>query len=431
MNLPMRTGHAVTAHEHTGAGEQVETTRPDDNCHQALSRPNEWRATVSDMSCDSLNKASASTSTESLPHERATRVEPDAHAKEAELPQSDLRASTSVQLGAAEPPKTSKMAAIIVVLSVLAIVSLSFWYLFQPQPLLVQGEADATRVDIAARIDGRVGQRPVSRGNNIVAGQLLVAIDNPELLMKLKEAEAARVVALTDLARIEVGTRAEVLAERKAAVAAAAASATLAQQTYDRVKQVAARGFAPAAQLDQATASLDVATRTLEQAKLAYQQAVAGYTAQERGVAQAVVAKAEAAIATLQAQINEMTVKAPIAGQVYQVGAELGEYVSPGVPLLSLVDLSDVWIRFDLREDLVNTLKAGDRFTVRIPALGDVPVTVEVRTIATRGEYAGWRATRATGDFDLRTFEVRAYPIDKLPNLRPGMSAYANWDGVH
>ena len=262
-------------------------------------------------------------------------------------------------------------------------------------------------------------------------GTVLVAIDNPELLMKFSEAKAARVVALADFTRIKVGTRAEVVAERKAAVASAQANLTLAQQTYGRIKQVTQGGFESVAKLDEATASLDVATRTLEQAKLAYQEAVAGYTAEERGVAQAAVAKAEAAIATLQAQVDEMTVKAPIAGQVYQVGAELGEYVSPGVPLLSLVDLSDVWVHFDLREDLVKGLKVGDRFTVTIPALSDMPVTVEVRTIATRGEYAVWRATRATGDFDLRTFEVRAYPVDKLPNLRPGMSAYADWNGAH
>ena len=330
----------------------------------------------------------------------------------------------------AEVTRTSKMAAVIVALTAMAIVGLSLWYLVQPQPLLVQGEADATRIDIAARIDGRVGQRPVSRGDNITAGQLLVAIDNPELLMKLSEAQAARVVAQADFIRIQVGTRAEVVAERKAEVASAQANLTLAQQTYDRVKQVTQGGFEPVAKLDEATASLDVATRTLEQARLAYQEAVAGYTAEERGVAQAAVAKAEAAIATLQAQVNEMTVKAPITGQVYQVGSELGEYVSPGVPLLSLVDLSDIWVQFDLREDLIKGLKVGDRFTVKIPALGDMSVTVEVRTIATRGEYAGWRATRATGDFDLRTFEVRAYPVEKLPDLRPGMSAYADWKGA-
>lgn len=351
------------------------------------------------------------------PGERGEAGRPDPDRPEEEQPSADR-------------PQNSMAAAIIVALSVLGIVGLSLWYLVQPQPLLVQGEADATRVDIAARIDGRVGQRPVSRGDNVTAGEVLVAIDNPELLTKLHEAEAARAVALADLTRIEVGTRAEVIAERKAAVAAAEASLTLAQQTYDRVKKVTQGGFEAVAKLDEATASLDVSTRGLEQSKLAYQEAVAGYTAEEHGVAQAAVAKAEAAIKTLRAQVDEMTVKAPIAAQVYQVGVEPGEYVSPGVPLLSLVDLGDVWLRFDLREDLVKGMKTGDRFTVRIPALGDTPVAVEVRTIATRGEYAGWRATRATGDFDLRTFEVRAYPVDRIEKLRPGMSAYASWAGA-
>ena len=325
------------------------------------------------------------------------------------------------------PGRPSRAAAVIVTAALATIIGSSLWYLVQPQPLLVQGEADARRIDIAARIDGRVGQRPVERGDNVAAGQLLVAIDNPELLTRLQEAEAAEAVAVAELVRIQVGTRAEVIAERKAAVGAAAANAKLAQQTYARIKQLSAQDFASLEKLDEATASLEVAQRGAEEAKFAYDEAVAGYTAEERAVAKANVGTAEASIATLKAQVAEMTVTAPVAAQVYQIGAEQGEYVSPGVPLLSLVDLSDVWLSFDLREDLIRGLKVGDRFEVRIPGLGDQRVTVQVRTIATRGEYAGWRATRATGDFDLRTFEVRAYPIDPLPGLRPGISAYSNW----
>jgi HlyD family secretion protein len=325
------------------------------------------------------------------------------------------------------PPKTPRAAVIVVSLSIVGIVALALWYLVQPQPLLVQGEADATRIDIAARVDGRVAQRPVDRGQNVTAGQVLVTIDNPQLLTKLKEAQAGQAVALADLKRIEVGTRAEVIAQRKAALASAEASAQLARQTYDRTKQLTARDFASVQKLDEATATLDVARRSQQEAKLALEEAVAGYTAEERGVAKASVVKADAAIATLEAQVAEMTVKAPVAAQVYQTSAEVGEFVSPGVPLLSLVDLSDIWLRFDLREDLVKDLKIGDRFEMRVPALGDRLITAAIRRIATRGEYAGWRATRATGDFDLRTFEIRAYPVEPLPELRPGMSVYADW----
>jgi HlyD family secretion protein len=327
------------------------------------------------------------------------------------------------------PPKVALAPAIIVSVIIAAIVGLSLWYLVQPQPLIIQGEADATRIDIAARVDGRVGRRPVERGDNVAAGQLLFQIDNPELVTKLQEAEAGFGVASAQLANIEAGTRAEVVAQRKAAVDSAAANLTLAQRTYDRVKELAGGGNAPVQRLDETTNSLQVAQRSLDQAKSAYGEAVNGYTAEERGIARANAAKAKASVDTIKAQVDELLVEAPVASQVYQIGAELGEYVSPGVPLLSLVDLNDVWLRFDLREDLAKGLKLGDRFQMRVPALGDRIITAEIKVIAAKGEYAGWRATRATGDFDLRTFEIRAYPITPVPELRPGMSVYASWPG--
>ena len=326
-------------------------------------------------------------------------------------------------------PGVSRGSALVVALIVAAIVGLSLWYLVQPQPLIIQGEADATRIDIAARVDGRVAKRPVERGDNVVAGQLLYEIDNPELLTKLKEAQAGLAVAAAQLANVLVGTRAEELAQRKAAVESATANLTLAQQTYDRIKELARTGNAPLQRLDEATNSLQVAQRSLDEAKLADQEAVAGATPEQRGVARANVLQAQASVDTTKAQVDELTVKAPIASQVYQIGAELGEYVSPGVPLLSLIDLNDVWLRFDLREDLVKGLKPGDRFDMRVPALGDRLITAAIRVIETKGEYAGWRATRATGDFDLRTFQVRAYPVEPIPELRPGMSVYAVWPG--
>ena len=152
-----------------------------------------------------------------------------------------------------------------------------------------------------------------------------------------------------------------------------------------------------------------------------------GFTAEEHEIAQANVGKAAAKIQSIKALVDQLTVSAPVASQVYQIPAEEGEVVSPGVPLLSLVDLADTWLGFSLREDLIAGLKVGDRFAVRIPALGDRTITAEIKVIATKGEYAGWRATRATGDFDLRTFAIRAYPVEKIDGLRPGMSVYADW----
>jgi len=317
--------------------------------------------------------------------------------------------------------------AVILAIVVIAIASLSIWYLVRPAPLLLQGEVDATRLDIAARVDGRVAEIPVVRGQNVAAGAVLVRIDNPETVAKLAQARAAKVVAEAQLANINVGTRAEVIAARKAGYERAQAAAILAQQTYDRTNDLVLKGFASRQQFDQATDALREAQKATEQAKYAYNQAVNGYTREERQIALANVDKATADVETVQSIVDQMVVYAPVASQVYKRNVEPGEYVSPGVALFTLIDLGDTWAHFDLREDLAKTLKVGDRFQVHVPALGDRTITVEVKLMATRGEYASWRATRATGEFDLRTFEIRAYLVEKVPELRPGMSVYTDW----
>jgi len=321
----------------------------------------------------------------------------------------------------------TRVPSIIVATVAAAVMVLSLYYLLRPAPLLVQGEVDATRLDIAARVDGRVKEIPVERGQNVAAGAVLLRIDNPETVAKHAQMIAAKAVADAQLANILVGTRVEVVAARKAALERAQAAQVLAQKTFERVQTLTGQGNAPQARLDQVTDNLHESERAVDQGKSAYDQAVNGYTKEEREIARANLEKAKADIQAVQSILDQMAVYAPVAAQVYQRNVEPGEYVSPGVPLVTLIDLADVWVHFDLREDLVKTLKVGDRFDVRIPALSDRSITVEVKLIATKGEYASWRATRATGDFDLRTFSIRAYPVMPVPELRPGMSAYLDW----
>lgn len=322
---------------------------------------------------------------------------------------------------------TTRASSIIVGIVAAVVVALSTFYLLRPEPLLVQGEVDATRLDIAARVDGRVNAIPVERGQNVPARAVLVSIDNPETVAKLEQMRAAMAVAEAQLANVLVGTRVETIAARKAELERAQAALVLAQKTFDRTHTLTEQGNAPQARLDQMTDTLHESERAVDQAKSAYDQAINGYTKEERAIARANVEKAKADIQSVQSTIDQLVVYAPVASQVYQRNVEQGEYVSPGVPLVTLIDLANVWIHFDLREDLVKGLKVGDRFNVRIPALADRSVTVEVKLVATKGEYASWRATRASGDFDLRTFSIRAYPVRPVPELRPGMSAYLDW----
>ena len=140
-------------------------------------------------------------------------------------------------------------------LVIAVIAGLSIWYLVRPVPLLVQGEVDATRLDIAARVDGRVAEIPVVRGQNVAAGAVLVKIDNPETIAKHAQSIAARVVAEAQLANIRVGTRAEVIAARKAARREGGGERGAGAKTFDRTRQLAEHGNAPLARLDQATDS--------------------------------------------------------------------------------------------------------------------------------------------------------------------------------
>ncbi len=309
----------------------------------------------------------------------------------------------------------------------LAVIGLAIWYLARPSPCSCRERWKAPASISRPGVPGRLVKVPVARGQDVASGATLLVIDNPELVAQLHAAEVEKAVADAELARINVGTRAEIIAQRKAEIDRAAANLTLAQQTYNRTKQLAADKFAPQSKLDQDADALTLAQKRLDQANLAYQEAVRGFTAEEHEIAEANVGKAAAKIETIKALVDQLTVSAPVASQVHQIPAEEGEVVTPGVPLLSLVDLADTWLGLSLREDLTAGLKVGDRFAVRIPALGNREVVVEVRVIATKGEYAGWRATRATGDLDLRTLAIRAYPVEKIDGLRPGMSVYADW----
>ncbi len=327
------------------------------------------------------------------------------------------------------PRRTRRPAPAVVIIAVLFVVmiGLSVWYLSRREALVVQGEVQSRTFDMAARVDGRVGQIVVARSQDVARGAPLIRIDNPELVAKERASEAALQVAEAELARVRAGFRAETIAVRKAEVERAAADLTLAQKTFDRTRQLVLTHDSPQSQFDKDNAALTLAQRTQEQARLAYNEAVAGFTREDLNIALAKVESAKADVTTLQSLVNQMVVVAPADSQVFRIPVEDGEFVLPGVPLISLIDPGDMWVQFDLREDLLRDLKPGSKIAVRVPALGDRIVELEVRVIGAKGEYTGWRATRSSGDFDLRTFEIRAYPTQPVPGLRPGMSVYTDW----
>ncbi len=314
------------------------------------------------------------------------------------------------------------------VIGVLGALAVLLWLATRPPPLTIQGEVSADRVDVSPRSSGRVVQIGADVGDLVESGAVLVQLDSPQLRAALDVAQAALAVAQADLSRVD-STRPETIQARRAELAAAEADIVLNRETYNRQLQLARTGNTPQARVDEATRNLETAIRRRESAQAALRLATTGASAEERALAAAQVKQAEAAVNQRRVDVAELIIHAPISGQVTTRMAEIGENFSVGAPMIALVDMKHAWMTFNLREDLLHGLAVGDQFDVTIPAVGAGRFPVRVTVINAQGQYATWRATRATGDFDLRTFEVRAEPMSPINGLRPGMSVIAQWAG--
>jgi len=147
-----------------------------------------------------------------------------------------------------------------------------------------------------------------------------------------------------------------------------------------------------------------------------------GFRKEDRVAASEVTRGTSAAVQEIDALAADISLRSPIAAEVDKILLHQGELATPGFPLISLVNLDDVWAVFNLRENELASVKIGTVFTGRVPALGDRVVKFSVYYISPKGEYATWRATRQSSGYDIKTFEVRARAGEKIDGLRPGMS---------
>jgi HlyD family secretion protein len=302
-----------------------------------------------------------------------------------------------------------------------------FWFATLPPPLTIQGEVSSDRVDISSRVAARVEKLNVDVGSDVKMGDVLAVLDSPQLVSARAAAAAALAVARADLAKVE-SIRPENVAAQKAEADAAQADVTLALQTFNRQAELKRTGDTPQSSVDQAQHNLDAATRRKEAADANLQLTIEGASKEERDLAASQVKQAEASLGQRIVDVEEFSIRAPTSGQIITRVASLGENFSAGAPLFSMINLSDLWFTFNVREDLLHHLKIGDTLNVMVPALDSITLPTRVTVINVQGDYAAWRATRATGNFDLRTFEVRTRAERPVEGLRPGMSAIIAWD---
>ena len=244
----------------------------------------------------------------------------------------------------------------------------------------------------------------------------------PEVEAKLKEVEALRTAADAMSNMVDEGARPQEVRAAEAQMLRAKAGETLARQTYNRVAALYKDGLISRQKYDEALANFRSSKELLQMATQQFEIAKTGARSQEKTAAQAKAQQAMGGVEQVQSLVNEKNVISPIAGEVSRLFVEEGEIAAAGIPMATIVDLTNQWATFNIREDHMKTVVKGAILKAKIPALGDKTYDFKVYFINPRADYATWRATRQSTGFDLRTFEVRARPVEPIMNLRPGMS---------
>lgn len=321
-----------------------------------------------------------------------------------------------------------KKRTIVLILLMLILIAAAALFHSHNQYLLLQGEVDAPEVIVTSKAKGRVIERHIERGDDVKKGQLLLTLESPELQAQYEALQAAKDQAQAQFDLSINGTREETLRDLQSSVAEANSQYQNASREYARLSNLKGKGYVSANELDSARKAKDVAFQQVQGAKARLDEGQHGDRIELRHQYEAALHQAEQKLAEIRVQLDDLQVKAPVDGEVGPIPAEIGELFNAGSPLVSLIRLPQSYFIYNLREDILVNVKKGDKIQLDVPALNNKLVEAEIRYIAPKGDYATKRATRATGDFDLKTFEVRLYPLEPIEGLRPGMSVLWHWD---
>ncbi len=316
------------------------------------------------------------------------------------------------------------------ILLIIVFAIISGWLLSNPPEKILQGEVEAKQIKVASKIPGRIEHIYFKEGAQVKKGDTLLLIGTPELDAKKHQAESAKHAAESQSLKARNGARKEQIEGALRLWNKAKVGTEVMEKTYNRVKNLHKEGVVPAQKLDEAYAKYMAAVETEKAAKSQYDMAKQGARYEDKLGADALVDQASGVLQELDSYLNEASVKSPIDGEIASIISEEGELVNTGFPVVNIVDLKDTWLVFNIREDLLSKFKMGKKLNAQIPALDMQTIEIEVSYINPLGSFATWKATKTSGDFDMKTFEVRATPTTEVEGLRPGMSALINWSDL-
>lgn len=324
----------------------------------------------------------------------------------------------------AKPLKLSLKAALLVIAALLVVVPLSVTVparSAQKPALVFEGEVQAAEIKVVSKVVGRVQALHVCKGDKVRKGQLLASLESQDLQAKLEQARAAMESAKENSRIVRAACVEDICAQSNWWVKAKA-FAEHAEKTLDRSRTLQAAEVISLQELEESESSLDIARSCERAAKASFDLAVAVFGNEGKLAAAANLEQATRTLAELEALVFQQALTSPIDGEVQGLIVGLGELATLGLPVVSIVDPQDVWVRFNLPEDFPSKIRMGTTFRVRVPALGNEEVPVKVNYISPDGGFAAGTANGTRG-FELRTFEVRAVPAQVTAGLRSGMIA--------
>lgn len=314
------------------------------------------------------------------------------------------------------------MVSLVLVILLTAGLAITGLFLLKPPAELIEGQAEAKSVKISGKLPGRVTEIYVKEGDMVKAGDTLIHIHSSLAEAKLMQATEMKKAAAAQNRKVDAGARAQIIQGARSLVSQASAAREIAQKTYERLENLYNEGVVSAQKRDEAKAAYDAAVAGEKAARSQLSLAESGAQQEDKESAAAMVGVAQGSINEVDALLEDQYLVAPCDGQIDQIYPEVGELVSLGTPLMSLLKINDKWVTFNVREDELNDFKMGNKIKVMIPAMDKKETDMEVFYIRDMGSYATWRATKSTGDWDSRTFKVKARPTETLPDLRPGMT---------
>ena len=314
------------------------------------------------------------------------------------------------------------MLAFIAVLVAVGLVALAGFFLLTPPDEVIMGQAEATTIRISGKVPGRIASYRFNEGDQVKAGDTLVFLSTPEVQAKLMQVEAVKAAAEAQHAKALKGARDQEVTAAYEMWQKAQAGLTIAKKSYDRVRNLYEKGVMSAQKKDEAEANYNAMVATEKAARSQYEMAKEGARKEDKAAAVALVKQASGALAEVESYVEESALVAPIDGEISERFPEVGELVGTGAPIMNIADLTDMWVSFSIREDLLSQVKVGNEVKAFVPALDNQEITLKVYYMKDMGTYAAWKATKTTGQYDAKTFEVRARPVQPVEGLRPGMS---------